>query len=287
MKKLMIAAAAAAMVGGAFASLCQDDVISATPKCWAWTFRANVKTLVPAEVKVAQVNPGGGTLCADDFGGAPATNCTYLVAGIRQFTGVIWECESTCPAGDLALGGAKYVIWENSSKYAVSAPMTKKPEEDTSVTPAKKYWSYDGTAWPTANGTTTLFDRFGLYATAAEMYYALTLPGFAGELLPPTYAGYAGTFAGTLTIAGFGALPSQKPAANFQTINGYCVANWQPECGPTKKDFCTALRSWCAEADATNVAGYGVWSISYNEALSSGNYSLADAVPARATVLAN
>ena len=286
MKKLMIAAAAAAMVGGAFASLCQDDVISATPKCWAWTFRANVKTLIPAEVKVAKVNPSGGTICADDFGGSAATNCTYLVAGIRQFTGVIWECESTCPAGDLALGnGAQYVIWENSSKYPVSAPLKMKQEEDTSVTPTRKYWSYTGTAWPTADGVATLFDRFGLYATAAEMYYALSLPGFSN--LPATYSAYAETFKGTLTIAGFGALPSQKPAANFQTINGYCVANWQPECGPTKKDFCTALASWCAEADATNVAGYGVWSLSYNEALSSGRYSLADAVPARAIVREN
>ena len=281
MKKLMIAAAAAAMVGGAYAAteetlcndLCHDE--TATPKCFVWVFRANVKTLLPAKVTV-KTKTDDSSICYD--GVTPGSTCKYLVAGVRQFVGLAWLCESVCPAQDIHDGKCNFVAWENSSKL----PITKPLEWDGTV--------FTADVIPEADEEAVLFDRFGIQGKAVEAFWPLELDGITlgamSEAEQEKFKQYVGAYGGDLYLAGFGALPSRLTAANFAVINGYCVANWQPECGPTKPEFCEDITSWCAEDDATNVAGYGIWSLTYSSAYSSGTYSLRRIVPARAQVKA-
>lgn len=87
MKKLMIAAAAAAMVGGAYAG-CEDPVTPEDPNCAAvYNMTVSLKTLNAKSKKYVNKQE-----CDDPETGV---NC-YLVSGTRKYAGVIASCECEC-----------------------------------------------------------------------------------------------------------------------------------------------------------------------------------------------
>ena len=358
MKKLMFVAAATAMTSAALAAGLCDWGKTSQSSCFAWHFRANVKTLVPQKITVSAAE---AAICEWDVPAGAA--CNYLVAGVRQFSGIFWTCSSPCPADDIARGDVYTVIWENSSKLPITMPlftnvydpMLKAEGWYAQKIPAN-YWTdpevkgYEKVEIDSEDHylpvlfpyNQAVFDRFGFYATAAEAFWPFKtdlvdgewsvaennarlllmdrkvpyrysydatlytnelceagihwqelywgkLPGFTIPAnMKARYDSYTGAYGGQLYLAGFGAFASTTvDAGNFQTINGYCTACWKPECGPVKADFCSTLTSWCdrtTNREAQRVAGYGVWSLSYNADLSSGRRSLVQIIPARSQV---
>ena len=105
MKKVMIAADLAAMVGGAFADLCDDTINS---DCGAWKVNFTLKTLVP---KRTVCKSGGCADCSDS-----SKECVfYYEQGTRKIQGYIWGCDSNCfeDGSDYF-----YTLWEPAFKFA-------------------------------------------------------------------------------------------------------------------------------------------------------------------------
>ena len=150
MKKLMIAAAAAAMVGGAFADLCDDTINS---DCGAWKVNFTLKTLVP---KRTVCKSGGCADCSDS-----SKECVfYYEQGTRKIQGYIWGCDSNCfdDGSDYF-----YTLWEPAFKFAWA------PIERTSVTNAAGQvigYQYD------ANGFEGAFLRYSKKATKVAWMWA-------------------------------------------------------------------------------------------------------------------
>lgn len=100
----MIAAATAAMVGGAFAAACSTCGTDAT----AYTVSASLKTTTPkASVKSSKCNPD---------------TCTYYkVQKTVKYAGIIWG-EADCEACTLAIGD-QMLLWNTTGKTQVDADL--------------------------------------------------------------------------------------------------------------------------------------------------------------------
>jgi len=100
MKKLMIAAATAAMVGGAFADdLCGETEVG----CLAYDLKISAKTLVPKTMKCK------GEMCGND-------DCvTYAVLKSKTFNGFLWACEYDCEDYG-KMSGFHFALWEKATK---------------------------------------------------------------------------------------------------------------------------------------------------------------------------
>lgn len=103
MKKLMIAAAAAALVGGGFADCIDPD--GETGNCAAvYNVQVSLKTL-NAKSKKVKVE------CEDP------ENACYLVAGTRKYAGVLASCECDCEDTTIVLE-PKFYFWGTTEKAA-------------------------------------------------------------------------------------------------------------------------------------------------------------------------
>lgn len=117
MKKLMIAAAAAAMFGGVYADWCDDDP-EAQPECSVYNLKIKVKTLAPKALTIKQD-------CDDD-------DCVaYYKNATRTFDGLVWLCDATCEDWE---DGYDIVMWEKATKSPVLGLLAKGTNENEKVT---------------------------------------------------------------------------------------------------------------------------------------------------------
>lgn len=261
MKKLMIAAAVAAMATGSFADLCSETktikgketkLEAIEEHCAGFDFKMTLTTLVPKKVKANDCN----------------TSCYYFEKGKRTFNGILWDCVASCE--DLKVA-SNFVAWEKARKVAVTAPLAY----------YAAYLAADKkSVVPGATVSADVFDfdflnRFSKKANQVQGYVDALAFNF-----------------GDLALAGFGKWDAKKEIVS--SISGYAVGaiNSGSTCGdcadPNAEYYVLPLceefdGSWCDEDPVGDVAAYGSWSIKYNKKISSGKSPIWKFVPSYAT----
>ena len=279
MKKLMIAAAAAAMVGGAFADLCDDTINS---DCGAWKVNFTLKTLVP---KRTVCKSGGCADCSDS-----SKECVfYYEQGTRKIQGYIWGCDSNCfdDGSDYF-----YTLWEPAFKFAWA------PIERTSVTNAAGQvigYQYD------ANGFEGAFLRYSKKATKVAWMWATDALSAErsvkeGRLFVEDekfYEAWAYGNGGAFEFMAAGLSGSYDKKNHYLKsasgnvigmISGmlYCgiYGDENLDCIAKTMDFCQDFTSWCEDGDETPIVpAVGTVKIAYDKALSNGNKSIFSVIP--------
>ena len=279
MKKLMIAAAAAAMVGGAFADLCDDTI---TSDCGAWKVDFTLKTLVP---KRTVCKSGGCADCSDN-----SKECVfYYEQGTRKIQGYIWGCDSNCfdDGSDYF-----YTLWEPAFKFAWA------PIERTSVTNAAGQvigYQYD------ANGFEGAFLRYSKKATKVAWMWATDALSAErsvkeGGLFVEDdkfYESYAYGDYGVFSFVAAGLSGSYDKKNHYlKSASGnvvgyiagmlYCgiYGDEDLDCIAKTMDFCADFTSWCEDGNETAlVPAVGTVKIAYDKALSNGNKSIFSVIP--------
>lgn len=283
MKKLMIAAAFAAMVGGASADGVCDNTSGSD--CWVYDVKVTMKTLGPKRIK--------GKDC---YGAANKdSNVEYLVNTTRKFQGIAWACEGACemPTED----GLNFVMWEPARKVNVTEPLKwveiKKgdvlaPEHDevvddgngnvtTNRTPAviatdadvKKGWKADTLSFEIADRYDKKANKVEAYWSFDELQNTVTTPDgdFDGE--------------GKIIAAGFGKFDVKY--GRIASISGNAVGTITPtmKCNaPVLCDLCTEFEDWFTDGQAaTEVVMSGSWSMKFNKSLATGKKNLGQVVP--------
>ena len=282
MKKLMIAAAFAAMVGGASADVCDNTSGS---DCWVYDVKVTMKTLGPKRIK--------GKDC---YGAADKySNVEYLVNTTRKFSGIAWACEGACemPTED----GLDFVMWEPARKVNVTEPLKwveiKKgdvlvPEHDevvddgngnvtTNHVPAKIATDADvKKGWEADTLSFDIADRYDKKANKVEAYWSF-------ENLKNTFTTSDGDFdgEGKIFAAGFGKFDVKN--SRIASISGNAVGTISPtmKCNaPVVCDLCTEFEDWFTDGQAaTEVVMSGSWSMKFNKSLATGKKTLGQVVP--------
>ena len=270
MKKLMIAAAAAAMIGGAYADDLCNEVIDST-SCALYNVKFTFKTLGGKDAKCTAAQLAGaacGNLLANGEEGI-----AYLDNSTRKFEGILWQCATTCFEGvapNESVGGdINYVLWEK--KY------------ERNVSPKAKYDASADPKWVGQNGAEAeqnKFDILGRYGKKAQKVAAFWTPTMdsTDELI------YA---------AGFGSFDSKN--LRIKSVSGNAVGKLKPINLVTENlcdddalltvlaYMCSDFKSrCCCECVAAAVApASGTWSLKYNSSLSK-NGKLSKIIPAYA-----
>lgn len=282
MKKLMIAAAFAAMVGGASADVCDNTSGS---DCWVYDVKVTMKTLGPKRIK--------GKDC---YGAADKdSNVEYLVNTTRKFSGIAWACEGACemPTED----GLDFVMWEPARKVNVTEPLKwveiKKgdvlvSEHDevvddgngnvtTNHVPAKIATDADvKKGWEADTLSFDIADRYDKKANKVEAYWSF-------ENLKNTFTTPDGDFdgEGKIFAAGFGKFDVKN--SRIASISGNAVGTISPtmKCNaPVVCDLCTEFEDWFTDGQAaTEVVMSGSWSMKFNKSLATGKKTLGQVVP--------
>ena len=176
MKKLMIAAAVAAISVGAFA---QSSSCTPTPGVLVYELSMTVKTTKGVVAKAV----AGGNICTPGGGSSGQTSCTVLrVKDTTKFAGWIYDCTDNC---DLIATGT-VVAWDSKRKVQLTGAALSTTFINvmgTNKKDAEWAWTFSGTADYSANG-------FGTQA------YALTGAGY-GKFDGKKYTSFSGNFAGT------------------------------------------------------------------------------------------
>ncbi len=284
MKKLMIAAAFAAMVGGASADGVCDNTSGSD--CWVYDVKVTMKTLGPKRIK--------GKDC---YGAADKnSNVEYLVNTTRKFQGIAWACEGACemPTED----GLNFVMWEPARKVNVTEPLKwvdikvgdkigEKPDLDNLVTNAdgtvttnmipdyataadvKKGWEADTLSFEIADRYDKKANKVEAYWSFDELQNTVTTPDgdFDGE--------------GKIIAAGFGKFDVKY--GRIASISGNAVGTITPtmKCNaPVLCDLCTEFVDWFTDGQAaTEVVMSGSWSMKFNKSLATGKKTLGQVVP--------
>ena len=258
MKKLMIAAAAAAMIGGAYAGACSDiDAGVVSGNCMVYDVKLNVKTLAPKKMKCA------GETCSDC-----ASYVYYLDNASRSIVGYAWLCYEDCidDSTDMNL-----VLWEKKTKVPV-------------VTLPYAYEDGKFVQYP----NTFNFSFIGRYGKKAKKVAA------AWELDTEFIAGYCAGLNGSCSYdKDFGTAMLKNVSGNFAglavpaTIVSKKLCEDPEEIAGLYAGICDCWESWCDSGDeATDgLPSYGTWSIKYNKSLSKGGKSMLQLVPSYALEL--
>lgn len=281
MKKLMIAAAFAAMVGGASANVCDNNPTSG-PDCWVYDVKVTMKTLGPKQIKSTSKD------CYNNAGDTEYVE--YLVNTTRKFQGIAWACEGACemPTED----GLNFVMWEPARKVNVTEPLkwveikvgdVLEPERDD-VSPdgtttnripaviakeAKKGWEADTLSFEIA-------DRYDKKADKVEAYW------FFDEL-QNTVTTSDGDLdgEGEIIAAGFGKFDIKN--GRIASISGNAVGTITPtmKCNaPVLCDLCTEFEDWFTDGEAAEeVVMSGSWSMKFNKSIAAGKKTLGQVVP--------
>ena len=279
MKKLMIAAAFAAMVGGASADGVCDNTGS---DCWVYDVKVTMKTLGPKLIK--------GKDC---YGGASGS-VEYLVNTTRKFQGIAWACEGACEMPTQE--GLNFVMWEPARKVNVTEPLkwgaeikigdiigssnvvtTVNGVEVTNAVPVyatatdvkKAGWEADTLSFDIA-------DRYDKKANKVEACWSF-------EDLKNTFTTPDGDFdgEGEIIAAGFGKFDVKN--SRIASISGNAVGTISPtmKCDvPVVCDLCTEFEDWFTDGQAaTEVVMSGSWSMKFNKSLATGKKTLGQVVP--------
>lgn len=250
MKKVMIAAALAAMVGGAFADLCSD---ADTSSCAVYNVKFKLKTL---DAKLSNVK--GGDCGQDD-------KCVYLENATRTIDGIIWDCDATCATlNDNAMNVA---LWEVKSKMGVGDLLSFDTTNKVFV----------------ANDLP--FDLINRYSKKANKVQAL----WSLDTMDLNNRDGEDAGAVTIVAAGFGSFDAKKEIVKSLSGNAVgmftqVLTQKYAQCGdPNVTDLCTEFTDWCTDGEAAEaLAASGTWSVKYNASLSKGTKSLRLIVPSYA-----
>ena len=269
MKKLMIAAAVAAMGAGAFAGICDNKGDAAT--CALYDVKFTFKSL---DTKRAVQKE------SDKCSGSTTTCCTYLDNATYTFNGIMWDCDAVCDMLDPnnANGGTKLVLWYAKAKAVISEPL--------------KWGNSSGAyAWEGDIAAFEFINRFSKKATKVQAYWeqdfnAQYLTAYAGK-----YNSFGSNDEVKIRAAGFGTFDNKNMIV--KSISGNAVATIgdillkEQDCGsdgpePKVYDLCTEFDTVCDGTDTDVVAASGTWSVKYNKSLSKGSKTLNQIVPAYA-----
>lgn len=171
MKKLMIAAAAAAMVGGAYAAPCAPDTPD-TDCASVYSFKLNVKTTKGVALKTI----GSGSQCVP--GQASCSVIREKDSTVIQ--GYIYDCSCGCDV----ISSGSVVAWDSKRKAPVDTPAFTKTLLNVigkKQNVAEWAWTFAGTA---------------KYDAQREQAYELTGAGY-GTFSKGLYRSFSGNFAGT------------------------------------------------------------------------------------------
>ena len=247
MKRLMIAAAAAAMTAGAFAAACVDE--GEVAKCYAWDVKMTLKTLGPKKLACTYTSD-----CTD------TTGLVYYMDDVtRKLKGYFWLCEYSCDSLNV-------VLWDAKNKKAVVAYADEPQTADASalVVYGKKATKVAGSieiAGVDASGND------GLEATAAGVKGKMQRGVADDDCYVKSLSGYVagkiayirpGTITRTVTTSLCEEVVEEEDCSTLAQLIPFC-------------DAC-CFTSWC-EADNEwddLVPAVGTWSMKYNKAVSAG-----------------
>lgn len=262
MKKLMIAAAVAAMTVGAFAGPCDDpEVVS---PCRAWDVKMSLKSLGPKKTtcKVEATDP-----CDD-----PTTEVVYYLDNVtRKVTGYLWICDYDCGAA------ANVVLWDSKNKVALIAYAEDAVEFDDVFAYGKKATKIAGTiefAGADAAGNDALdvvasgINGKMVRGNGTDECYIKSLSGYASGRI-------AYIKPGSDVIPGVAGKLCDEPVA--PVVCDEFDAKILPFC-----DAC-CFEGWCNADNADDmIPATGTWSMKYNKKVSKGNTPIAQLAPAYA-----
>ena len=280
MKKLMIAAAAAAIIGGAYAKddkndLCNEGI--ALDGCAVYTVKFKFKTLAGKDARCTAAQLGACGYDNDADGNADPI--AYLDNATRTFDGILWQCQSACFEGVTPNEGIgapiNYVLWEKKAERVVSDPAIFTDNQDGTGT-----WTATDAA---EEGNFAILGRYGKTANKVAAYWTPSMNAVLGTE--------------SINAAGFGTFDTKN--LRIKKISGNAVAQLEPLL-LTRQETCTELgyvsvmaylchdfRGWCC-CDciaATIVPASGTWSLSYNSSLSKGKKPLSQILPEYAYVI--
>ena len=270
MKKLMIAAAAAAMTAGAFAA-CSDIANG----CVAWDLSLKAKTLAPKKISCKDV-------CGDK------STLYYLDAASRTLKGYLWICEYECESSD----AFNVVLWDAKAKLAIVAcPPCGLGDYQTADLTMADLMVYG----KKANKVAAAFQIAGVNA-AGEDAIDVTLAGVNGSINKTTCGdcfvkNLSGYFAGSILPV----IPGLTQQIGSYS-SGLCGDIVIPDCEDdeiypvyytTLCEVCGGFDGWCkAEECAIElddmVPAVGSWSMKYNKKLGNTKKTMCEIVPAYA-----
>lgn len=272
MKKLMIVAAAAAMVGAASADLC-DEVIGGADGCALYNVKFTFKTLAAKDAKCSAAQLQADACVALDADIAKK-GLAYLDNTTRKFEGILWQCKSACFEGvapnEQVGGDINYVLWEKKSEAAISPLAVYNSAAD-----ADPRW----VGGDTAAKEQEKFDILGRYGNKAQKVTAYWKPSMNADLVD-----------NEIIAAGFGTFDTKKLL--IKSISGNAVAKLTPVTATSatlcnEVDLITVLaymchnfKSWCC-CECVNAAlapASGTWTLKYN-ASASKNGKLSKLIP--------
>lgn len=292
MKKLMIAAAAAAMVSGAFAGLC--DETSTAASCALYNVKFTMKSL---DAKLLKVK-GTSSVCGDTAG----VCCTYFDNATYTFDGVMWLCENTC----LLTNDYNFVLWNKKAKMPVTKPL-QRIDPDGTPNSGDEYWGADAAQFG-------ILDRYAKTANKVQAFWGVN--GVSAWNVDNSAKTMDKVSAISIYAAGFGTFDAKKglvKSISGNAAGAFVVPDFYSGLGggsgktvdltiftvqnclnpnPGIVELCDAFDSWCgiapsrllttkSEIDpngtipdyADGVAASGTWSIKYNASLSNATKS--------------
>lgn len=262
MKKLMIVAAAAAMVGAASADLC-DEVVGGADGCALYNVKFTFKTLAAKDAKCTAAQLGAEACTALDADIA-TKGLAYLDNTTRKFEGVLWQCVAACFEGATPNEGAanagaiNYVLWEKKSEAAISPKAIYNSADN-----ADPRWVGGGEA-ATEQTKFDILGRYGNKAQKVTAYWKPTMLNAEEEII----------------AAGFGTFDTKKLL--IKSISGNAVGKLVPVTATTSElctdvelvtvlaYMCHTFKSWCC-CECVNAAlapASGTWTLKYNASAS-------------------
>jgi len=282
MKKLMIAAAAMAMVGAASADLC-DEVVGGAAGCALYNVKFTFKTLAAKDAKCSAANLAKDA-CTDLDEHIADKGLAYLDNVSRKFDGILWQCEAACfqgfgPDGDgpyeedaEGAGDINYVLWEKKTELAISPLAEYKKGE---LQEGEVRWTGGGDA-AKENEKFLVLGRYGNKAQKVTAYWKPTMNAALDK--------------NEIVAAGFGTFDTKN--LRIKSLSGNAVALLTPITAVTEElcdetemvtvlaYMCHSFKSWCCCecVGAALAPASGTWSIKYN-ASASKNGKLSKIIP--------
>ena len=257
MKKLMIAAAVAAMTAGAYAGACDDvDIIETMDDCLVYDVTFKLKTLAPKKLVCKSCDK-----CSDD------DVVYYLGDASRTLNGYLWFCYDDCWDVD----DVPYIaLWEKKTKTAI-IPLYYAIEDGKRVAyPAETEFSFLGRYNKKA-------DKVAAMWLVGSDYGEFFAAGVKGKVMKDkeegtvTLKSISGNVVGTLAMQTIEVAQKCKDPEEFTAkIAGLCDC-WE---------------DWCTDGDEADIVPFsGTWSLKYNKKLSKGSKSMLLVVPSWAQEL--
>lgn len=234
MKKIMMIAAVAAMIGGVQAATTPCQRTTGGSAAWAADVY-QIKMSLKTTTGVGTTLTPSGTLCAR---GSASTNI-YRKATSLTLDGWIYQCTNICTT---VYKNSALLMWETTQKATVNKPKIEWKQDFPHVmgqrnADAEAYFVFTGKLQDYVYNTSASFAIAELHCAGQGKY----------DCKAARYTQFSGN------CAGYGAPP-------------YDVSRTAKSCDPSKILLCTQLTTSCTldPTTASPTAIFGTWSIRYN-----------------------